>query len=586
MEPSVLLQRQMELHGTLRRPPHTPAQLTEVHVEMQELARFFQSVRNKALKLRTPPETVFQCLMHIDMGDVVSFDKQRRDGAVPMHQAKVLARTSAIELEPRLRGVVSNDELNSMMSLCKKTRTLLRIKVEDGNDFSIAESALHQFIEYLDFIDNASERNPDKMFKFYMVEDEASLLLLLGRRTPYSSCPRYESDGSPVVVDGTATAVPPLPSERELEGEVRRVALVCGSSSESAGSRLTALRTLEYWLTSIPDTSFHRHLAALASLLTEPLAVCGGEKRSAICRQACAVLMAVAARTSPAAFHDGPLRSALGRWIAVLLRGVVVTVAAIANATDAAVRALVIASGGHSAGLRSIAEALTASTHPELRRRCLAYIALGVVASHGECAAAMMNLPALAQKYMEVGDAASRKMARALHIALTYLGTSPAVVGSKKTESLIQQETIELREALNDVELFESIIFGSTARRRLSGRSSLSGSTAHYGDTPSSSTAEMKRSFSASMSTGIYDTSATLVLHDSSAMQKEVQQSPDIRWDDKRSGNNSSTRRSKPHHHVDQAIKPTKSPEQQTVKLSASLRRKIEDATSCSLSRN
>ncbi|KAH9580124.1 hypothetical protein LSM04_008660 [Trypanosoma melophagium] len=591
MEPSVLLQRQMELHGTLRRPPHTPAQLTEVHREMQDLARFFHLVRTIALKLRISPETVFQCLMHIGMGDVVSFDKQRRDGAVPMHQAKVLARASAIELEPRLRAAVSSEELDSMISLCRKTRTLLRIKVEDGNDFSIAESALQQSNEYLDYIDNASEHNPEKMFKFYMVEDEASLLLLLGRRTPYTSCERSEQGSPGVTVDDSATAVPPFPSDGELEREVQRVALICGSSAQSAGSRLTALRTLEHWLTAMPASQFHRHMEALTSHLVDPLTVCGGEKRSAICRQACAVMMAVAARVPPAAFRDAPLRSALSRWTAVLLRGVVVTVAAIASATDAAVRVLVVASGGNSAALRPVAEALAASTHPELRRRCLAYIALGVVASHGECITGMPNLAALAQKYMEVGDASSRRMARALHIALTHLGMTSAVVGNKKTETLIQQETKELGEALNDVELFESTLFDSTLGRRLSVGSSLSGSTGHRGDTGSSSTIDMKQKFSASMSNAIYDTSATLLMHDSPAVQGEVQQSlPFIKRDERSIGNDNFNKRSKPfhhlHYHMGQEIKPAKSSEDKTVKLSASLRRKIEDATSRSLSRN
>lgn len=479
MDINVLLQRQMELHGTLRRPPHTPAQLQETHETLKELSSFFEVVRRTAQTLRVQPETVFQCLMQIGLGSVVSFDRQRRDGEVPMHQAKVLARASALELEPRLRDVLPVETLSEMVELSKSTRTLMRIKVEDLNDFNITEKALQQAVEYLDFIKAASSGSPDMMFKFYMVEDEASLVAMLGCSGSSASRGLSESAGKCSVAGADGEPIDRyLPDEAHIEQEVRRLALVCGATSEGAGERLIALRTLENWLSAMPDDYFNRNIRKVISHLSGPLSVCAGEKRSAICRQACAIIVIVAERASTSLFSEGPLVVAAGKWCSVLLRGVFVTVSAIAHASDTAVRALAIGSGGHTAVVKSAVEGLVGGTHPELRRKCLGYIALCTVVSRGgKCRKAGNNsaevaahspddLTRLAEQYMSKGDTSCRRMARALYIVLKHFNGSSIAVSDKKIELLVQQEYAELKPLLDNVKAFESSLFGSSTQQR------------------------------------------------------------------------------------------------------------------------
>ncbi|EKF37787.1 hypothetical protein MOQ_002012 [Trypanosoma cruzi marinkellei] len=505
MDVALLLQRQMELHGALRHPPHTVAQLQEVYRTMKELASFFQSVRSTADMLRISPETVFQCLMHIGMGDVVSFDRQRRDGAVPMHQAKVLTRTNAIELEPRLRATVSAAALDAMVAHSKTTRTLLRIKVEDGNDFTIAENALRQFIEYLDYIDAASGNVPEVMFKFYMVEDEASLLSLFGHRV--SESPARNSEGG-VSAEATVT----LPCDEELENEARRLARVCASTTESVADRLSALRVINRWIDMMGEERFLHNISRVVSHISGTLSVCAAEKRSAVCRQACNVMVSIARRTPARLYHDGSLKVALSKWCSVLVRGVFVTVSAIAQATDVALRALVIGSGGNAAALKSIMEGLESGTHPELRRKCLGYLVIGIVASRGEVCSSRSRLVTVSSKYMETGDTACRKMARALYIALVHFTGVSNVMVSKKSESLIHQEEMELKGVLHDVEAVERMMFGSNVEKPPSiVCGTQAGSVRRSSSTNASSTAtETKQEFINSFTNDIYDTSVML----------------------------------------------------------------------------
>nr|CCC91084.1 unnamed protein product [Trypanosoma congolense IL3000] len=480
MNTSMLLQRQMELHGMLRRPPHTASQLLETHESLKELSEFFKTVRHTAQLLRVQPQTVFQCLMQIGIGSVVSFDRQRRDGEVPMHQAKVLARANAMELEPRLRDLIPADKLAEMVELSKTIRTIVRIKVEDLNDFNITEGALHQAVEYLDFIKNASCGLPEAMFKFYMVEDEGSLIALLNGSVAEEGGEALRATRNIVTAqEEEGATTPELPDESHIEAEVRRLSLAGGSTSMAANDRLVALRTLGSWLMVMDDAFFKRNIRQLVSHLSGPLAVCAGEKRSAICRQACTLIAIIVSRAPTSFFSEGSLAVASGKWCTVLLRGVFVTVAAIAHASDMAVRALVIESGGHSFVVKSIVESLSGGTHPELRRRCLGYLALCVVVSKGakwrkggkgpsdSSGNANVDLGQLAEKYMDKGDAGCRRMARAVYVALKHFGGISGTIKDKKMDSLIQQEYLELRPTLEDVGQFEVALFGPQATERL-----------------------------------------------------------------------------------------------------------------------
>ncbi|RNF13464.1 uncharacterized protein Tco025E_06182 [Trypanosoma conorhini] len=575
MDVGTLLQRQMELHGALRRPPHTVAQLQEVHRVMKEVLSFFQRVRSTASVLSSSPETVFQCLMHIGMGDVVSFDKQRRDGAVPMHQAKVLSRTNAIQLEPRLRTAVPADVLDAMVALSKTTRTLLRIKVEDGNDFTIAETALRQSIEYLDYIDAASGSVPEVMFKFYMVEDEASLLSLLGHTLSETS--RGHSEG------GTSTEVTAtLPSDEDLEKELRRLAHVCTSTTETAGDRVSALRTINSWIDMMEEDKFLLHIRQVASHLSGPLAVCAAEKRSAVCRQACNVMVSIAERTPARLYQEGPLKVALAKWCSVLVRGVFVTVSAIAQATHAALRVLVIGSGGNAAALKCIIDGLESGTHPELRRKCLGYLVLGVVASRGEACAAHPNLAAVSAKYMETGDSACRKMARTLYIALVHFAGAPNVTVNRKSESLILQEEMELSGVLDDVEDLDKVVFGGDAERRVSTGPSVQRGTAQFSTpTTSSRTHAVRRECTQPFTVDIYDTSACLGTLDTLHEGAQPTRLPAVPSRGNSPQLKTPTRiRLHSFSLLEDEAAPAPPVQPKAVKLSASLRRKIEEASS------
>ncbi|KAG8346321.1 hypothetical protein TRVL_02851 [Trypanosoma vivax] len=472
MNTTILLQRQMEFHGMLRHLPHTPSQLKDTHKVMGALSKFFVDIRSIASQMKVRPETVFQCLMHIGLGDAVSFDKQRRDGAVPMHQAKVLTRAGAIELEPRLREALSDDVLSVLVELCKSTRTLMRIKIEDSSDFNMTEKAIQQALEYLDFISNASSDFPETMFKFYMVEDEASLLKMLGGQSSAAASDEPVGASYSGAEEGGAE-FSPLPSESRLEGEVRRLAMLCSSASEAAGERLKALQVLDHWFTSLPVDIFHRSIRRMVSHLSGPLVVCAGEKRSAICRQACALIATLAGRIPSSLYNEGPLSVALSKWCSVLLRGVFVTVTAIAHATDTAIRSLVVGSAGHPLLLKGLVDGLSMGSHPELRRRCLGYIALCLVASQGETYGgvdsgklAVQELTTVAMKYMDMGDTNCRKMARAVFIVLTRFAGVVMAVKDKKTELLISQESGELSAALSDVGAFEVALFGARGTLR------------------------------------------------------------------------------------------------------------------------
>lgn len=498
MDVDVLLRRQMELHGTLRHAPHTPAELKNVYETIKELLAFFRLLRSTATTLKTSPESVFQCLMHIGAGEVVSFDKQRRDGALPMHQAKVLARANAIELEPRLKAAVAASKLENMVNLCKTTRTLLRVKVEDGNDFNTAELALQEATEYLDFIDSVSANDSEVMFKFYMVEDEASLLALLGRGAQQDKC-EFSKDAT-----ATRTTLQ-LPAEAQLIEEVRCLANVSSLSTESAKNRLQALQTINFWMEIMDEEQYLRQIFDLISCLLDPLSVCLKEKRSTLCRQACIIILTITQRTPAKFYLEGSLNQALCRWSAPLLRGIFSTVSVIAQVTDEALRALIFSSSGNSTLVKNIVSALELGTHPQLRRRCLGYLALSVVLTQGGVCTTSLQLDGVGTKYMEIGDAACRGMARALCVATMHFVGAPKTVINKKSECLLLQEKERLLGLVDDVAAFEAAIFDDSVKERF-----FSARNAQGASGGTHTTLENLRDSTLSAITDFYDTDARL----------------------------------------------------------------------------
>ena len=70
-------------------------------------------------------------------------------GNVPMHQAKVLDRSERLaEVEQSLLGYVPDGELSELVERVNLLRTLLRVKVEDPNDLTMARSSVYSAFNF------------------------------------------------------------------------------------------------------------------------------------------------------------------------------------------------------------------------------------------------------------------------------------------------------------------------------------------------------------------------------------------------------------------------------------------------------
>ncbi|CAD2218006.1 hypothetical protein, conserved [Angomonas deanei] len=493
MDVDTLLTRQMELHTSIRNPPTTPDQVAQLRDNMRNFLIFFNKMREYSQKLNTEVDTLFQCYMFISVGGAVNFDAQGRDGAVPMHQAKVLTREAAIELEPHVREAIPHEELMVYVGLSRDIRTALRVKIEDGNDINSAELSVKTAVEYLNFIDSKAKGDKDLLFKFYMVEDEKTLVNLLEEcgdeefmATYRETHPNYAStakEGGDASPDDNFSLVP-LPPQASFLKEVEAKSTVALCTTEKVPNRQRAAQAICQWLEDMPDqyvTSLGMNImTAIAKMVT----VFVREKRSAFCRVGCDIVSTVMQRITDQPFLSAemnkptsPLATIYGDWATALTKGVYVTVAAISLATDKAMRELSILSHGHPAVVKSLMMSLDSGSQTELRRKCLGYLGLCVCAQErrekGSFAAKSKAVTEVAVKYVNVGDSPSRKMARALCAVLESATGSKVPITDEKAAKLIALEKQKImtafKEGPRELEccLFDSNDFVSSMRPSL-----------------------------------------------------------------------------------------------------------------------
>lgn len=196
-----LLTRQLEVEMSLRgAPPATQADVEATRATFASFCVFFDNLRDGAAALSAraeasgsgvkstspgskdsrvrgflvPPEdtrlvpacepfSLFQELLHRVAGFTAggsSVDEQRRDGDVPMHQAKVLYRAS-VATDAVLRevdAVLGQERVRELAATVRKMRAMLRVKMEDANDVRMAEEAVRGARRFFDTLKVYAEK--------------------------------------------------------------------------------------------------------------------------------------------------------------------------------------------------------------------------------------------------------------------------------------------------------------------------------------------------------------------------------------------------------------------------------------------
>lgn len=194
-----LLTRQLEVEMSLRgAPPATQADVETTRATFASFCVFFDDLRRGAAALSAradasggkstspgskdsrvrgflvPPEdarvvpacepfSLFQELLHRVAGFTAggsSVDEQRRDGDVPMHQAKVLYRES-VATDAVLRevdAVLGEETVRELAATVRKMRAMLRVKMEDANDVRMAEEAVRGARRFFDTLKIHAEK--------------------------------------------------------------------------------------------------------------------------------------------------------------------------------------------------------------------------------------------------------------------------------------------------------------------------------------------------------------------------------------------------------------------------------------------
>lgn len=458
MDFGMMLQRQVEVSGTLRTPPTTPDELGHTRLIIKALSTFITQISRTSTKLQLPLEMVFQCLMQMGLGsmDGVSFDKQHRQGNVPMHQAKVLDRNQVLnsqQVEPRLREIVEPELLEKHIEHCTVLRNLLRMKVEDGNDLSMARKAVSLAEEYLDAIYKMADGNLDHMIRLYRAEDEQAIRKILG----------HSGDDDAAISHLAAGRV--VPTKHLPNNIIRGIADECSGKLESLkapfADRQQALQNILSWLQAIDQQPFNDLFANLLAALHVPLKEQLGDKRSQVCRLACDIVSTVVIRSIPSHFTPSKSKEILLSWLGVILKGIHVTVAAIADGTDAVARDIVLSTHGAAFVVNFLLQAFAKSTQSEMKRKVLNYIVLAVLVSKQSSGGTTVPMDyhlvaAVALKACAASEDACRRVGRILLVVLERVANLPVAQLDAKIEKTIAQEREAVLEAISQsVEYFE-----------------------------------------------------------------------------------------------------------------------------------
>ena len=469
MNATLLLQRQMESAGSFRKPVNSPSDLVETHQIVKQLYDFMNRMNRITAKLELPVEASFQCLMHLGMGKVEDFDKQARDGSVPMHQAKVLDSNSALkslEVEPALRKMVSGEELDQLVSNCSLLRSFLRMKVEDGNDLSMARKMVSLTMEYLDTIKHYSDGDAAKMYLLYTAETEEAVDEAINSSNAMESTVGSAGFGSTIgTFEGTLSRTSrgkPAPTDAHsfMAGVKTEVAKL-ESGKNSVGERQAALQALLGWVQEVDQEIVDDVFEPLVTLLSTTLRVHLSEKRSLLLKIACNIASFLLIRCRPELIADTPsqskvVRDAVVMWLDCLLKGVHVTVAAIARATDETVRDLVVVSYGSSSVVRKLFATLQAAQQPELRKRVLNYLSVCLLSARPEACDEFVREGTLIMRLLSQGDAQTRRAARLL-VGVARVQGVDIMFGNldPKTAKALESEEKEVRDMGSSVEAFE-----------------------------------------------------------------------------------------------------------------------------------
>ena len=444
----------------------SPVELVATHQTVKQLYDFMARTSKITTKLELPLEATFQCLMHLGMGEVQDFDKQARDGNVPMHQAKVLDRNTtlkSLEVEPALRQMISEDELRQLVANCGLLRNFLRMKVEDGNDLSMARKMISLTLEYLDTIKHYSDGDPKRMFELYTAETEEAVNEAIHSSNAMESTVGSAGFGSTIsTFEGTlARRGKPAPSDARgfMSGVKAEIAKL--DATQNVGERQASLQVLCGWVQEVGQDVLDDCFEALLTTLSNTMKVFLSEKRSILLKLACSIASFLAIRCRPELIADTRhqskvVRETITTWLDCLLKGVHVTVAAIARATDETVRDLVIASYGSSYVVRKLFAVLGAAQQPELRKRVLNFLSIGLLSARPEACDDYIREGTLLLRLLSQGDAQTRRAARLL-VGVARLQGVEIMFGAldPKIGKAMDSEEREVREMGNTIEMFE-----------------------------------------------------------------------------------------------------------------------------------
>ena len=145
-----LEQHALEVEYCLRKAISSNQDLGGVTRDIADLNAFLHRLDEIAAGVSYSPGEALQALLGQLANRTRSFDSMGGMGNVPMHQAKVLDRSERLaEVEQSLLGYVPGGELSELVERVNLLRTLLRVKVEDPNDLTMARSSVYSAFNFI-----------------------------------------------------------------------------------------------------------------------------------------------------------------------------------------------------------------------------------------------------------------------------------------------------------------------------------------------------------------------------------------------------------------------------------------------------